>query len=90
MLLNNLRLNNDKTELLVLHAKHRPKPPLDSTTVGDDTVEPTFSARNIGTVFDDTMSFEEQLVNELCVQDCFRTGARTHFSEKNSLGLGAL
>ena len=64
-LLNNLRLNNDKTELLVLHAKHRPKPPLDSITVGDATVEPTPSARNIGAVFDDTMSFEEH-VNELC------------------------
>ena len=64
MLLNNLRLNNDKTELLVLHAKHRPKPPLDSITVGDATMEPTFSARNIGTAFDDFMSFEEQHVNE--------------------------
>ena len=65
MPLNNLRLNNDKTELLVLHAKHRPKPPLDSITVGDATVEPTSSARNIGVVFDDTMSFEKH-VNELC------------------------
>ena len=50
---------------MVLHAKQRPKPPLDSITVGDDTVEPTSSARNIGVVFDDTMSFEEH-VNELC------------------------
>ena len=65
MLLNNLRLNNDKTELLVLLAKHRPKPPLDSITVGDATVEPTSSARNIGAIFDDTMSFEEH-VNDLC------------------------
>ena len=65
MLLNNLRFNTDMTELLVLHAKHRPKPPLDSITVGDATVEPTSSARNIGAVFDDTMSFEEH-VNELC------------------------
>ena len=40
MLLNNLQLNNDKTELLVLHAKHRPKPALDLITVGDATVEP--------------------------------------------------
>ena len=37
MLLNNLRLNNDKTELLVLHAKHRPKPASDSIAVGDAT-----------------------------------------------------
>ncbi|XP_067050289.1 uncharacterized protein [Acropora muricata] len=55
----------DKTELLVLHAKHRPKPSLDSITVGDATVEPTSGARNIGVVFDDTMSVEEH-VNELC------------------------
>ena len=48
MLLNNLRSNNDNTELLVLHAKHRPKAPLESITVGDATVEPTFNARNIG------------------------------------------
>ena len=48
-----------------LHAKHCPKPPLDSITVGDANVEPTSSARNIGAVFNDTMSFEEH-VNELC------------------------
>ena len=64
MLLNNLPLNNDKTELLVLHAKHRPKPPLDLITVGDATMEPTASAGNTGAVSDDTMSFEEH-VNEL-------------------------
>ena len=65
MLLNNLRLNNGKTELLVLYTKHRPKPPLDSITVGDATVEPTSSARNIGAIFDDTMSSEEHF-NDLC------------------------
>ena len=61
MLSNNLRLNNDKTDLLALHAKHRPKPLLDSITVGDATVEPTSSARNIGAIFDDAMSFEEHV-----------------------------
>ena len=50
---------------MVLHAKHRPKPPLDSITVGDASVEPTSSTRNIGAIFDDTMSFENH-VNELC------------------------
>ena len=29
MLSNNLMLNNGKTELLVLHSKYRPQPPLD-------------------------------------------------------------
>ena len=50
---------------MVLHAKHCPKPPLDSITVGDASVEPTSSTRNIGAIFDDTMSFEDH-VNELC------------------------
>ena len=40
-------VNDDKTELLVPHAKHRPKPPLGSLTVGDATVEPTSGARNM-------------------------------------------
>ena len=65
MLLNNLRLNNDKTELLVLHAKHHPKPALPTVIKSNGAVEPTSSAENIGAVFDDTMSFEEH-VNELC------------------------
>ena len=55
MLFNNLRLNNDKTDLLVLHAKHRPKPPLHSITVGEATVGPTSNARNIRAIFDDTL-----------------------------------
>lgn len=65
MLLNNFRLNNEKTELLVLHVEHRPKPPLDLITVGKATVEPTSSARNIGAIFDDTITFYEH-VTELC------------------------
>ena len=65
MLFNNLRLNNDKTEIMVLHTKHHPKTPLDSITVGDVTVEPTSSARNIGAIFDDTTSFEDHVI-ELC------------------------
>ena len=35
MLHNNLKLNSEKTELLILHAKHRPAPPLDSMNIGD-------------------------------------------------------
>ena len=57
-------LNVAKTELLVLHAKHCPKPLLDSITVGDASVEPTSSARNIGTAFDDTMCFEEHTIEQ--------------------------
>ena len=50
-------------ELLFLHTKHRSKPPLDSINVGDATVEPTSSARNIGAVFDDTMRSRNTSMN---------------------------
>ena len=55
----------NKTEILVLHAKHRPKPPLDSITVGDATVEPTSNARNFGAIFDDTTNFGEHVIELL-------------------------
>ncbi|KAK3754683.1 hypothetical protein QZH41_015382 [Actinostola sp. cb2023] len=61
MLYNNLKMNNDKTELLILHSRHRPQPSLESVTVGHSPVSPTPSARNIGVVFDSTMNFEKHI-----------------------------
>lgn len=40
MLVNNLKLNNDKTELLVFHSKSRCQPPIQSVQVGDFPVDP--------------------------------------------------
>ena len=65
MLHNNLKMNSDKTELLILHSKHRPQPPLDSIGVIDTPVFPTQSARNIGIVFDSTMNLDKH-VDEIC------------------------
>ena len=65
MLLNNLKLNSDKTELLVLHSKSRPFPPIESVLVGEISVTPSSSARNIGTIFDSTMNLEKQ-VKAIC------------------------
>ena len=39
MVVNKLKLNGDKTELLVLTARHRPPPPLDSTLIGADIIK---------------------------------------------------
>ena len=47
MLPNNLKLNQDKSELTVMHAKHRLKPSLESFQVGESTIVPPDSARNI-------------------------------------------
>ena len=59
ILSNKLKLNNSKTEVLVIGAPHRPHQQFDlSLLVGDEHVVPTSSARNLGTVFDDNMTLD--------------------------------
>ena len=60
---NKLKLNRDKTELLVISSKHRPCPSLDSILAGDYRVRPSNTARNIGVVFDQTLSLEEHVIS---------------------------
>ena len=49
---NRLKLNNDKTELLVISSKYQlSRPPLDSISVGGYRISPSDSAKNIGVVF---------------------------------------
>ena len=61
ILTNKLKLNNSKTEVLVIGARHRPHPQLDLLLVGDVHAVPTSSARNLGTVFDDNMTLESHI-----------------------------
>ena len=56
-----LMLNHDKTELLVLHAFHRPQPPLESILVCSDVIYSSNSAKNIGAWFDTVMSMDKQV-----------------------------
>ena len=58
-------LNHDKTELLVLHARHRPQPPLESILVCSDVIYSSNSAKNIGAWFDNVMSVDKQ-INSIC------------------------
>ena len=58
-------LNHDKTELLVLHARHRPQPPLESILVCSDVIYPSNSANNIGAWFD-TFMFMDKQINSIC------------------------
>ena len=53
---NKLTLNHDKTELFVLHVRHRPQPPLESILVCSDVTYSSNSAKNIGAWFDTVMS----------------------------------
>ena len=61
MLSNKLKLNNSKTEVLVIGESHRPHPQLDISLAGDENVVPTSSERNLGTVFDDKMTLESHV-----------------------------
>ena len=56
MTLNKIKLNKDKTELLFLSSKHSPQQSLPSLHFGSDLIQQSKSARNIGVVFDNTVS----------------------------------
>ena len=54
-------MNRDKTELLVLKARHRPLPPLMSISVCDEEINLSSKARNIGVIFDTSMSMDNHI-----------------------------
>ena len=55
----------NKTKLLVLHSKFRPRPPVASLLIVDTSVVLTNSAKNIGVVFDTCMNFNQH-VTDIC------------------------
>ena len=54
MTLNRLKLNKGKTELLVLHSRHRPPPAFAPLKIGSEVILPSDSAQNVGVIFDNT------------------------------------
>ena len=60
-LLNKLKLNKDKTELLVISSLHRARPPLSHIHVCDERVLASPRARNIGVLFDESLSMVPQV-----------------------------
>ena len=67
---NKLKLNRDKTELLVISSKYRPRPSLDNILVCDHRVKRSDKARNIGVVFDETLSLDKH-VSSVCKSALF-------------------
>ena len=63
MTANKLKLNKDKTELIVISSQHRPMPQLDTLTFGSESVFSTNAARNIGVTMDDKINFEKQVAS---------------------------
>ena len=58
---NFLKLNDDKTELLVIHPKHIEIPSLRSIAVGDEVINPSEHARNIGVMLDQNLNMEQEI-----------------------------
>ena len=56
MSINRLKLNKDKTELLYLFSKYDSQQSLPPLPFGSDLIKPSLHARNIGVIFDTTMS----------------------------------
>ena len=65
MLRNRLKLNQDKTEVLVFSSSYRPRPSLDNLMIVDEIVSCSPMARNIGVVFDNSLSMVPY-VNAVC------------------------
>ena len=59
--LNELKLNHDKTEILLIHSKYRVRPPFQSLTVGSERLSTSSSARSLGVIFDEHMSFNAHI-----------------------------
>ena len=53
------KLNNEKTELLLLNARHRPLSQLTSTHVGTELIVAADSAKTIGIWFDNNLSMNK-------------------------------
>ena len=69
MVSNKLKLNGDKTELLVINARHRPCPLIDHIDVSNFKIQPSDTASNIGVTFDRHMSLDQHVTN-IC-KTCF-------------------
>ena len=65
MLSNKLKLNRDKSEVLLISSIYRPRPILSSVDMYNESVLCSTSARNIGVIVDQSLSMKPH-VNAAC------------------------
>ena len=63
MSFNKLKLNSEKTELLLIGSKFRPRPQLSPVNISGDLIRASMFARNIGVIFDSHMTSEHRVSN---------------------------
>ena len=67
MILNGLKLNEEKTELLLLSSPYRPNPSLEFVRVGGEVIQPSSSVRYLGVILDPSVDMEDH--NKKDMQD---------------------
>ena len=65
MILNGLKLNEEKTELLALSSRYRPGPSLEFVRVGGETIQPSSSVRNLRVILDPSADMEDH-IKKIC------------------------
>ena len=63
MTTNELKLNTEKTEHVILYSRFRLPPRLPSIKIGTDIIKPTNKTRNIGVIFDNTVTMSFHINN---------------------------
>ena len=65
MILNGLKLNEEKTELLLLSSRYRPSPSLEFVRVGGETIQPSSFVCNLGVMLDPSADMEDH-IKKIC------------------------
>ena len=65
MILNGLKLNEEKTELLLLSSHYQFSPSLDFGRVGGETIQPSSPVHNLGVIFNPSVDMEDH-IKKIC------------------------
>ena len=63
--LNELKLNHEKTEIMLIYSKYHTRPPFSYFSIGNERLTTTAKARSLGLVLDDNMLFDVH-VSDIC------------------------
>ena len=71
MLVNKLKINDSKTEFLIIGSKHQvDKITIDSIKIGDSEIKPVTSVKNLGVLIDNDLSMENHITKTCSIAFC--------------------
>ena len=69
--LKRLKLNGNKTELLIIRSRNVLSPVRENMEISNSTIQPSTLAHNMGVTFDEYMSMNKHIANVDCTQKLF-------------------